>query len=132
MHLIIDGYARSLDLMFDKDTMKDWLAIVVKKVGMTLAGKPYIQGFPWPGSEDKTALTAFQPLMESGLTVHCCPEIGYIQIDLFSCSDFQKDKAIAFIVGSLGLFNYKWLLLRRGIDLRKGVVVPPTLIGESS
>jgi len=126
MHLIMDGYAHNVALMTDKKLMEEWLKQAVEKADMTPFGEPFIYGFPWPGSKDWTAITAFQPLMESGLSVHCWPEKRFVFIDLFSCNDFQEGKVIAFMVDSFKMWRYKWLLLDRGIS-KTGKIIPATL-----
>ena len=126
MHLIVDGYAHNIELMTGKKVMAEWLVQVVQKAGMTPFGKPYIQGFPWPGSDDWTALTGFQPLMESGLSIHCWPEKSFVFIDLFSCNDFSYGRVIAFIVGSLDMWKYNHIILDRGVDSKTGKITPVT------
>ena len=115
MHLIVDGHAENTELMTNEPALRGWLQLAVKKAGMEPFGRPYIQGFPWPGSTDWSALTAFQPMMESGLSVHCWPERKFAFVDLFSCGEFDAEAGAAYIAESFGMVAPTVLLLRRGV-----------------
>jgi len=122
MHLILDGHAKNTELMIDKAVMRHWLAEAVKKAGMTPFGDPYVWGFPWPGSDDWSALTGFQPLMESHCSIHCWPERKYAFVDLFSCKDFDSDKVTEFIIRTLQMTNTKIIILDRGLSGNGGII----------
>lgn len=126
MHLIVDGCAENVGIMTDGVLMKEWLGNIVKLAGMTPFGEAYVQGFPWPGSEDWTALTGFQPLMESGLSIHCWPEKKFVFIDLFSCNEFDWAKILGHIVRSFQMRKPTVMLLDRGID-PDGDIIPARL-----
>ncbi len=129
MHLIIDGKAGNSELMVNPDLMREWLQRTVRLIGMTPFGEPYIQGYPWPGSTDSKALTAFQPLKESGLSIHCYPEREYVFIDLFSCVGFDVNGVVSFIMRSFQMCKAKVLVLDRGVE--HGMAVAATLKDES-
>ena len=130
MHLILDGHVENVELMTDKALMKAWLAETVEKAGMTCFGEAFIYGFPWPGSVDWTALTGFQPLMESHCSIHCWPERKYVFSDLFSCKDFNDKKLVRHIKRSFKMDKSAVpLVLDRGIDSRTGEIIPTKVRG---
>ncbi len=128
MHLLLDGEARNIKIMTTPKLMRPFLEEVVKLAGMTPYGKAYCQGFPWPGSKDTKALTAFQPLKESGMSVHCYPEREYVFIDLFSCSKFGTDLVIGHIVRRLQMGKIKVIILERGVEDDR--ILPASLISN--
>lgn len=127
MHLIMDGHADNVALMTDREMMKEWLVATVKVAGMTPFLDPFVYGFPWPGSRDWTAITGFQPMMESGLSIHCWPEKKFVFIDLFSCNDFGYERVVGHISRSFDMEKPTIILLDRGIDGRTGEVLPARL-----
>ena len=130
MHLIIDAHAKNVGLMIDREQMKEWLFQVAKMAGMSVFAEPFIYGFPWPGSGDYSAITAFCPLMESGLVVHCWPEKEFVFIDLFTCGEMEREteeRVVDHIVGTFQMIDPKIIPLERGIDSRTGEVVPARL-----
>ena len=132
MHLHLDAYAENTNLMTDKKLMAAWLTETVKVAGMTPFGKPYLQGFPWPGSQDWMALTAFQPLMESGLSVHCWPERKFVFIDLFTCGEMKEEteeRVIGHIIRTFRISNPTIIILDRGVDSKTGTIIPARLRG---
>ncbi len=132
MHLIIDGKADNVGIMIDEVLLKEWLGKTVKLAGMTPFGEPYIKGFPWPGSKDWTALTGFQPLMESGLSIHCWPERRYVFIDLFSCNEFDWVNIVGHIVRSFRMDKPTVIVLDRGIDTETGDIIPARLKADEA
>jgi len=127
MHLIMDGLSLNLALMTDEGKMRAFLAELVSLAGMTPYGEANIQGYPWPGSKDASALTAFQPLGESGLVVHTFPEKHYVFIDLYSCSEFDEDEVEQYIADSFGHGKWRVIILERGVDPETGDVIPAAL-----
>lgn len=123
MHLIMDGFAHRTDIMTSEEAMRKWMVQVVLKADMRPFGHAYVEGYPWPGSSDWTALTAFQPLMESGLSVHCWPEKSAIFIDLFSCNRFNERLVRNFIASSLDMWRYHHRVLPRGVNSETGEIM---------
>lgn len=127
MHLIVDSAAENVALMTSKPLMREFLREAVAEAGMTPFGGAYIQGFPWPGSADWTALTAFQPMMESGLSVHCWPERKFVFIDLFSCAEFDVERVVVYITRAFRLTApTKVIVLERGIG-KNGEIIPASV-----
>lgn len=134
MHLIIDAHVENKELMVDKELMAEWLDGVARVAGMSPFGEPFIYGYPWPGSSDWTAITAFLPLMESGLVVHCWPEKEAVFIDLFTCGEVERDvedRIIEYIVRTFRMQRPRIILLNRGVDSKTGEVIPARVREES-
>lgn len=127
MHLIVDAHCGNLRLMTSRSRMRNWLVALAMKADMCVADEPYIKGYPWPGGSDHDALTCFQPLMESGIQVHCYPEKGFIFIDVFSCNKFDPGKVFGFIETSMKTSHEKVILMDRGADAISGAIIPATV-----
>lgn len=130
MHLIMDSYAENTRLMTDRQLMRGWLYRTAIVAGMNPIAKPLIYGFPWPGSKDWTAITAFQSLMESGLSVHCWPERGFVFVDLFTCGEMDEEtekRVTDHIIRTFRMVNPTKVVLDRGVDSLTGEIIPARL-----
>ena len=130
MHLIVDAYCENIGLMTSRSRMRNWLKTLTLKAGMHTADEPYIKGYEWPGGSDHDALTCFQPLMESGISVHCYPEKKFIFLDIFSCKEFDIDKVLEFIKTSMKVYKGKVVLMNRGLDATDNAIIPATILLE--
>lgn len=115
VHFILDAHCANMSLITSRSRMRNWLQALAEKADMRIADEPYIKGYSWPGGSDHNALTCFQPLMESGITVHCYPEKGFIFLDVFSCKDLNLGKVFGFVRRSLKTDHEKVVVLARGI-----------------
>ena len=131
MELIVDGHCSNTHLMTDREAMAAWLKAMAHVIDMTPFGEPVIQGFPWPESDDWDALSAVQFLKESAIVVHTYPERQAAFFNIFSCRDFDKDKALAFLKTTfrLNLLTASVLVLERGVDGETGAIQKATLRG---
>lgn len=75
----------------------DYLESLVEEIGMTKIIQPYV--FPYSGlvTEDK-GVTGMVIIAESHISVHTFSEKNYVFLDVFSCKDFNTQKAIDFSV----------------------------------
>ena len=133
MQLILDAHAENTDLMTDRKLMEEWLYQTAQIADMTVFGKPFIYGYPWPGSKDWTAITAFCPLMESGLSAHCWPERKCVFVDLFTCGYMDRKterRVISHIIKTFKMSNPTIILLDRGVNSKTGEITPARLRGK--
>jgi len=93
MHLIIDGYSSDKKLLQDEDFLHNWLETYPARIGMTRISTPYVVRYVGPVFED-WGISGFVFIAESNISVHTFVERNYVNIDLFSCKDFDAEKAI--------------------------------------
>jgi len=127
VHLIVDAFCSNSQLLSREQKLKEWLLEAALVSGMHPFGKPVIVDFPFPTREG-TALSGVIFLGESSITIHTYPEFNFIYLDVFSCLDFDKEKALDFIRRSFGVTRYSSLILNRGVD-KEG---KPYLVNEST
>lgn len=90
MHLIIDGYCNNQTLLQDESFLHNWLENYPAKINMTRISPPYIlryMGEDW-------GISGFVFIAESHISIHTFVERNYVNIDVFSCKDFDTEKAI--------------------------------------
>jgi S-adenosylmethionine decarboxylase len=93
MHLIIDGYSSNQKILRDEDFLRKWLEDYPARIGMTRISSPYVLRYIGPVLEN-WGISGFVFIAESHIGIHTFVEQNYVNIDVFSCKDFDTDKAI--------------------------------------
>jgi len=93
MHLIIDGYSNDKRIIRDEDFLRNWLEAYPAQIGMTRISPPYVLRYVGPVLDD-WGISGFVFIAESHIGIHTFVERNYVNIDIFSCKDFDTEKAI--------------------------------------
>lgn len=115
MHLILDGYGGDRHKLQDMDLVYRFLDEYPNKMGMTKVTPPYVFRYVGTKPED-WGITGFVIIAESHISVHTFPEHRYVNIDMFSCKEFDTDKAIAYLEEYFGLSRTESHVLARGME----------------
>ena len=133
MHLIIDGYGGDAQKMQDLNLIYEVLDEYPAEIGMTKIAPPYV--FRYSGiNPEHWGITGFVLIAESHISIHTFPERGYVNVDVFSCKEFNAEQAVRDLQGRLGLTEIKTNILDRGLDHyyrveRTGEAGAPVTIG---
>ncbi len=92
MHLIIDGYSDNKEILQDEQFLTAWLESYPERIGMTPISPSYVVRYVGPNPAD-WGISGFIFIAESHISVHTFVDQGYVNIDLFSCKDFDAEKA---------------------------------------
>jgi len=112
MHLIIDGYSNNQKILQDEDFLRKWLETYPAKIGMTRISPPHIIRYAGPVLED-WGISGFVFIAESHIAIHTFVEQNYINIDVFSCKDFDTEKAIKDFHEGFQLIKLRTCLIDR-------------------
>ena len=93
MHLIIDGYGCSAQQMENVDLVYQILDQFPSRIGMTKIGRPQVSRHGGSGAGD-AGISGFVLLAESHISIHIFPESSYINVDIFSCKEFDAEQAL--------------------------------------
>ena len=109
-HLLADVQCRQdLD---DLDNVLAFAEAVVAATGLT-SQKTVFQVFP-NGSSFGPGITVLHLLSESHLAIHTAPNRSYLNLDLFSCREFDPQAIWVLIGQHFGITRLdRWDLLRR-------------------
>ncbi|MBI3977734.1 MAG: adenosylmethionine decarboxylase [Chloroflexi bacterium] len=130
MHLIIDGFRGNKDRLQDMQTVYALLDEYPTRIHMTKIMPPYVFRYVGVKPED-WGISGFVLIAESHITVHTFPEKGYVNVDIFSCKEFDPDQAVAYIRDQLGLEEVDVRVIRRGLEyLPHPHVAPDTVTAE--
>lgn len=112
MHLIIDGYSSNQKLLQDEDFLRNWLESYPARIGMTRISLPFVLRYMGPVLDD-WGISGFVFIAESNISVHTFVERNYINIDVFSCKDFNTEKAIKDFQDGFQLVKSRTCLIDR-------------------
>jgi S-adenosylmethionine decarboxylase len=127
-HLILEGYDSPKKKLgsvgFIYRTLDEFPALI----GMTKIMPPHVQKHLTPGNPS-WGVSGFVIIAESHIAIHTYPELGFFAMDVFSCKEFDVEKAVKFAVKRFGLTRYEHKLLNRGEDYPKDIEESGRIIG---
>ena len=115
MHLIIDGFGGNRSMLQSEELIRQLLDDYPSQIGMTKVAPPYV--FRYVGSKPEDwGISGFVLIAESHISIHTFPERCYVNIDVFSCKDFDSEQAIRDLQARLELTELKSYVLDRGLE----------------
>jgi S-adenosylmethionine decarboxylase len=115
MHLIIDGYSGNAQKMQDVDFIYQLLDAYPSQIGMTKISPPQVSKYTGSKPED-WGVSGFVLIAESHISIHTFPERSYINIDIFSCKEFDAEQTIRDLQQQFGLAEIRSYILSRGLE----------------
>ena len=114
-HLMLDGYGCPYDTLTDLDRIYEFLNQCPDLIHMTKIMPPYAFKYSGKVPED-WGLSGFVLIAESHISIHTFPERRYVNIDMFSCKDFDSDLAIKELKALFDLTEIRSYILKRGLE----------------
>ena len=112
MHLIIDGFGKNKDILQDENFIYDLLFAYPDKIGMTKISDPIV--FRYSGSKPEDwGVSGLVFIAESHISLHTFVERKFINIDVFSCKDFDAERIMEDMRDKFGLTRMRSCLVRR-------------------
>ena len=115
MHLVVDGYGADPEKLKDSDLMFRFLDEYPSAIGMTKMIAPQVYTYRGKTPED-WGLSGFVLIAESHISVHTFPDRGYVNIDIFSCKDFDPDSSLQDVKESFSLDQVRVWTMDRGVE----------------
>ncbi len=119
MHLIIDGYGVDPGKANDLNFIFDVLDRTPDEIGMTKIMPPYV--FRYCGvQEQDMGISGIVLIAESHISIHTFPVHGHINIDIFSCKEFDAEAVIDAMRRNFNAAHVKTHILKRGLEYLPG------------
>ena len=115
MHLIIDGFGCDYQQLADSERVRQFLDTYPDAIQMTKVTEPAVHVYHGPKPED-WGVSGFVIIAESHISVHTFPDRGHVNIDVFSCKEFDATKAVAEIRQVFSIAQVKTWMLDRGLE----------------
>lgn len=141
MHLIVDGYQGDKEKMSDMAFIYKLLDTYPERIGMNKIMPPYV--FEYRGIKPQDwGVSGFVLIAESHISIHTFPDRAYVNIDIFSCKEFDAEAAVNHLSNEFNLSSSKTYILPRGLEyphdteLAKGltekerIAIMPTRSGD--
>lgn len=113
MHLIIDGYGSNSAVLQSEDFIYQLLDRYPAEIGMTKISSPSVVRY----TGEDWGISGFVMIAESHISIHTFVERSYVNIDVFSCKDFNTEKAIKDLSHRLQLTEIRTRLIDRDEQL---------------
>src|SRR3989337_2467666 len=102
MHLIIDGFGGDIQKMKGLEFIYGLLDQYPARIGMQKIMPPYVFRYVGAKPED-WGISGFVLIAESHISIHTFPERSYINIDMFSCKEFDAEQTVKDLKRQFGL-----------------------------
>ena len=125
MHLTIDGYGNK-QIMQDEQFIYQLLDLYPAKIGMTKIQGPIVFRYVNCKLED-WGISGLVFIAESHISLHTFVERCYINIDVFSCKDFNAEQVIQDFANEFQLTRFTSRLINREWDIKdlpEGIEIP--------
>jgi S-adenosylmethionine decarboxylase len=115
LHLAIDGFGADSETLRDLEVVRRFLDEYPSAIGMNKIVPPQVYMYRGPVPED-WGVSGFVLIAESHISVHTFPDRGYINIDIFSCKEFDAGPSLEVVRDTFSLPDVKVWTLERGVD----------------
>jgi len=118
MHLVVDGYGGNPEKQKDPRFVYAFLERLPDTIGMTRITTPLVFTYRGVRPED-WGVTGVVIIAESHISVHTFPEHRYVNIDIFSCKEFDTRKALELVCSAFEFERVRTWELERGLEHRR-------------
>ncbi len=116
-HLTIDGYHCDNEKLKGLEYVYGFIENLVKEIGMTKMMLPYVVKWRDEGS-DVDGISGFVMIAESHISIHTFPQTSYITADVYSCKEFDTEKAVKLFKKGFGIKEMEVNLVKRGRTIK--------------
>jgi len=96
-HLMVDGYNASYEKLASVEAITNFLDMLPAQIEMTKIMPPYVFKYDGGDKPEDWGVSGFVIIAESHISIHTFPEKKYFSIDIFSCKEFDIEKALNII-----------------------------------
>jgi S-adenosylmethionine decarboxylase len=121
---MVDGYGCDGAKLRDIGLIYEFLSEYPEHISMTKIMPPYVFKYEGKKPED-WGLSGFVLIAESHISLHTFPDKDYLSLDIFSCKEFDTDRAVAHIKEIFAIQRLEVNILDRGLHF-------PNHLGESA
>ena len=115
MHLIIDGFGANPRILENEDLIYRFLDEYPSRIDMTKVAPPHV--FRYVGTKPQDwGVSGFVVIAESHISIHTFPERRLVNVDVFSCKEFDAERVIKDIRAQFELTEDETHLLDRGLE----------------
>ncbi len=126
-HLMVDGYEGNYEVLASVEAITEFLDMLPKEIGMTKIMPPYVFKYDGGDKPEDWGVSGFVIIAESHISIHTFPEKGYFSIDIFSCKDFDMDRALDIIKSFFGTEKLEIRTTNRGTEFPRDIGIAASI-----
>ena len=126
LHVTIDASGCNKRKLTSVTLVYDILNKLPGKIGMTKMTLPYVVKWMDKFSSGTEGISGFVMIAESHISIHTFPDQDYVFMDIFSCKEFDAQKAIKYLIDAFEATKYENHILKRGLDFPEKVILSHT------
>ena len=123
LHVTIDASGCNKRMLSSVTLVYDILNKLPDKIGMTKMTLPYVVKWLDKFAHGTEGISGFVMIAESHVSIHTFPDQDYVFMDIFSCKDFDAEKAIKYLVDAFEAAKYEKRIIKRGIDFPQKIIL---------
>ena len=112
-HLMIDGHHAEKSKLEDKNFIHSLLERLPLEMDMHKIMPVHVIDVTGSQPED-SGITGVVIVAESHIAIHTFPEKRFVSLDVFSCKDFDTQKAVSSLVEAFQIGRFETHLINRG------------------
>jgi S-adenosylmethionine decarboxylase len=115
MHLTLDGYGGSQDLLADREHVLACLDELPERLGMHKLAEPVLIELGEHSDKDPGGVSGFVIIAESHISIHTFPRRGFVSADVYTCQNsLDTEQICEYFAEAFGLQDLETNLVRRG------------------
>ncbi|MBI2653273.1 adenosylmethionine decarboxylase [Candidatus Woesearchaeota archaeon] len=123
LHVTIDASRCSKAKLMSVPLVYDILNNLPEKIGMTKMTLPYVVKWLDKFAHGTEGISGFVMIAESHISIHTFPDQDYVFMDVFSCKEFDTEKAVRYLVGAFEAKKFETKVLKRGLDFPRKLLL---------
>ena len=118
-HLVYDGYGCPSDRLGNLSSLYQLLEGLPERIQMTKIMPPYV--LRHTDEKGLEGLSGFVLIAESHISIHTFPSRKFVNVDIFSCNNFDVGDALGELKSAFTPRRVDWKLLDRGLEFPKHI-----------
>lgn len=114
VHLTLDGYNCPFEKLMDMGLVYNALSKLAEDLGMVRLAPPYVVRADGNDKKDPGGYSGFVIIAESHISIHTFGKRGFVSIDVYSCKDFDIDRAVSTLTVIFGVQKTEVNVIVRG------------------
>ena len=116
LHVTIDASRCDKKKLASYSLVYDILNNLPAKIGMTKMTLPYVAKWLDKFADGTPGISGFVMIAESHISIHTFPDQDYVFMDIFSCREFETERAIKYLLEAFEAKKHEIKILKRGLD----------------
>ena len=123
LHVTIDASGCDKRKLASYSLVYDILNNLPGKIGMTKMTLPYVAKWLDKFSNGTEGMSGIVMIAESHISIHTFPDQDFVFMDIFSCKNFDAEKAIEYLLDAFEAKKYEKHILKRGMNFQREILV---------